>query len=1126
MMSSLRTPRFRASSLFRTLTLGARRWHCLALAAVLLTAVSLPASAQVVISQVYGGGGNSGATWRNDFIELFNRGTSPVDLTGWSVQYASAAGTSWSRTVLLAKTLQPGQYYLIQEAAGSGGTVSLPTPDATGSIAISATAGKVALVNNSTTLTGSCPTGVVDFAGFGTTANCFEGAGPTAAPSNTNAVLRSGDGCGDTNSNNVDFTAGPAAPRNSSSVAYTCPQGTQPTPPTAVGIASENGLFVGEQTILTVSVTPGTNPPSTGLAVQANLTPVGGSATQAFAGQGSNVFSFTATVAAGTSPGVKAINVSVSDAQTRTGSTTISLTVAPTPPPDTAIHVIQGNGSTTPLAGETVATTGIVTGRKYNGFFLQAPESSYDSDPMTSEGIFVYTSSAPPAAASVGNSVRVVGIAQEFNAVTEIAASAVRLLSSGSPLPTPMTLTTTKPNPAGTPDQLECYEGMLVNVDSLTVVGPSNASGQFFGVAAGVGRPFREPGIEPGAPELTWPPYVPRFDGNPERLLVDSTALGGTALVVTSNAVVTGLVGPLDYQSSSGSYAIDSLGLPTVAGNIAAVPVRDAAAGEFTVASFNMLDFNATSPRLQKAVLAIRDIMKLPDIIGVQELTSLTALQTLANAINSNTTPSPNYQPYLLAASGSQRVGFLVKGSVGVTSVTEVGKNATFTDPRDPTGNTKLTTFDRPPLVLEAVFTDPRGASFPLTAIANHLRSLIDVDADTGTGDFVRSKRQAGAEWLADFVQALRASGKLVVSVGDYNAYQFNDGYVDVIGTIIGVPTPPNQVVLSSSDLVDPNFADLVSQLAPAGRYSYLESGNAQVLDHVIVSPDMVPLVRTLAYARVDADFPAAYSSDAGRPERVSDHDPAVAYFSFPTADVSLGVSAAPLGEVALNSSVTYTVTVANGADDPAAGLIVTDTLPDGMIVTNVKYPSGWTCGWSATSVGCQANILGGRSNAIIEITAKLDCGLSPGDLTSQLMVTTTSFDSDLSNNETTAVTTAVNPPPTITGEAVAPLTLWPVNHKMIPVTVDYLVTDNCDPNPTCGLTVGSSEPTDGRGDGHTATDWLVVDAHTLFLRAERSGTATGRTYTVTITCEDSTHAAATKKLFVTVPKSMGNGKK
>ncbi|MEO7768805.1 MAG: lamin tail domain-containing protein, partial [Ferruginibacter sp.] len=112
----------------------------------------------LVISQVYGGGGNSGATYKNDFIEIFNPTASAVNLSGWSVQYSSAAGTgTWAATSLSGNILAGG-YYLVQEAAGTGGTTSLPTPDATGTIALSATTGKVALVNNNTPLSGACPT--------------------------------------------------------------------------------------------------------------------------------------------------------------------------------------------------------------------------------------------------------------------------------------------------------------------------------------------------------------------------------------------------------------------------------------------------------------------------------------------------------------------------------------------------------------------------------------------------------------------------------------------------------------------------------------------------------------------------------------------------------------------------------------------------------------------------------------------------------------------------------------------------------------------------------------------------------------------------------------------------------
>ena len=123
----------------------------LAVAAAMLAALAGAGNAfavgNITISEVYGGGGNSGATLTNDYIELHNRTASAIDVTGWSVQYASAAGTTWQVTAL-SGTIAAGGYYLVQEAAGAGGTTPLPTPDATGSIAMSATAGKVALVTS------------------------------------------------------------------------------------------------------------------------------------------------------------------------------------------------------------------------------------------------------------------------------------------------------------------------------------------------------------------------------------------------------------------------------------------------------------------------------------------------------------------------------------------------------------------------------------------------------------------------------------------------------------------------------------------------------------------------------------------------------------------------------------------------------------------------------------------------------------------------------------------------------------------------------------------------------------------------------------------------------------------
>jgi 5'-nucleotidase len=173
-------------------------------------------SPDVVINEVYGGGGNAGATLKNDFIELFNRGASAVDLTGWSVQYTSAAGTTWNATPLTG-AIAPGSYYLVQEAAGTGGTDALPTPDATGSLALSATAGKVALVQSATALSGcaaTCSTapGVRDFVGYGG-ANDAEGGKPAPATTNTTSDTRTNGA--DTDSNGTDFTAGAPSPVNS-----------------------------------------------------------------------------------------------------------------------------------------------------------------------------------------------------------------------------------------------------------------------------------------------------------------------------------------------------------------------------------------------------------------------------------------------------------------------------------------------------------------------------------------------------------------------------------------------------------------------------------------------------------------------------------------------------------------------------------------------------------------------------------------------------------------------------------------------------------------------------------------------------------------------------------------------
>jgi predicted extracellular nuclease len=957
-------------SRYNTLTsISIRRWpFALALIAVLslaaflqpfirLVPTSQAVSSTIVVSQVYGGGGNAGSTLTNDFIELFNRGNTTVSLSGWSVQYASATGSSWQVTNLTSVSLAPGQYYLVQEAQGAGGTQPLPTPDATGTIAMAAGAGKVALVSNTTALTcgatNNClpNANIVDLVGYGATASSFEGAGPTPAPSASISVVRGSNGCTDTDNNSSDFTAsaGVPVPHNTSSALAPCGGGGT-TSPTGVGAANPNPVTAGSTTLLTVTVTPGTTPASTGITVTGNLTSIGGSATQTFfdngtngdATAGDNIFSFLATVAGATTGGSKSLPISIADAQARTGSTNISLTVQ-TPP--VAVHDIQGSGPSSPLANSIVTTSGIVTGRRSNGFFLQTPDANADADPNTSEGIFVFTSSAPTV--SVGDAVTVSGTVQEFIPAsdpgsppqTEIANTpSVSLNSTGNGLPAAITLTAAD-TAVNDVNNLEKYEGMRVHVNSLTVSGPTGGSidevnatsssfGDFYGVITGVARPFREPGIEAPYPTPTPYPSGPApasaqtFDANPERLRINSLGLtGSTDLQVSTNAVVTNITGPLDYGFRTYTIDTDPATTPTVSAGLAAVPVPTPNGRELTVASFNMQRFfdttddpavsdvvlttTAFNNRLNKASLAIRNMLNSPDVVGVEEMENLTTLQAVATKINNDeiaaSRPNPNYVGYLVEGNdvGGIDVGFLVKSSrVSVNSVTQYNKTETFIDPN--TGSA-ATLNDRPPLVLRASIIQPSGTPLSFSVVVNHLRSLGSVTLLTNAGAHTRVKRAKEAESLARLINEMQNGGpnaiqmlpydQNIVSVGDYNSFQFNDGYDDVVGTVKGTPAPATQVVEASPDLNNPDLTDLIDTLPADQKYSYTFGGNAQALDHTLVNQNMMNRFSRFAYARMDADFSDNLRNDPNRPERISDHDPEVAYFNMAIPPTAAGAS-------------------------------------------------------------------------------------------------------------------------------------------------------------------------------------------------------------------------------------------
>lgn len=601
------------------------------------------------------------------------------------------------------------------------------------------------------------------------------------------------------------------------------------------------------------------------------------------------------------------------------------------------ISEVQGEKNVSPFEKDMVELTGIVTARVKNGFYLQTPDDKTDNNPATSEGILVYTGSEPGADATIGNLVTVTGMVQEFRPkadpqtlpITELSmkkgVDTIKVVSKGNPLPKPIVLTTADFS-ANQLDQLEKYEGMRVTVAEMTVVAPTNgrvdektgvsvSDGVFYGVVKGLARPFREPGYD-SYDFYTMPekerdkvkkdvPKMKLFDHNPERLRIESAEqLGAQAIDVTANAEIKNLTGVMHYGYRAYSIVVDADNKPVVSGYKKAAPLPAPGERQFSIVSTNLERFfddeddpaikepiitsEGFERRLKKVSLAIRAYMQTPDVVAVVEMENLAVLKKLADRINKDVVadgkPNPNYEAFLVEGNdiGGIDSGFLVKRSrVEVLETKQFGKEDKFENP-----NSKNEVFlnDRPPFMLRASIKDSKtNQPFEFTVIVNHLKSFRGY-TDNKDAPFVQMKKKLQAEFLAKYVgERLKTNpNERIVLVGDFNFYQFNDGIMDVIGTIKGTPAAKDSVINPSEDVLNPDLTNLVDLMdKPNQRYSYSFDGNAQVLDHFLVTEAMKKHLAGYGYARVNADFPETYRNDATRVERFSDHDAAIAFFSF-----------------------------------------------------------------------------------------------------------------------------------------------------------------------------------------------------------------------------------------------------
>ncbi|MDJ0835678.1 MAG: hypothetical protein QNK37_04125 [Acidobacteriota bacterium] len=552
---------------------------------------------------------------------------------------------------------------------------------------------------------------------------------------------------------------------------------------------------------------------------------------------------------------------------------------APTPgapnfvEPPVTIAEIQGAGTDSPLVGLNKRTEGnIVTAVAANGFYIQTPDADVDGDPMTSEGLFVFTGGAP--ALSVGDEVEVEGDIVEFFGFTEMSGNvSFTVTSSGNPLPSAALLDGSLPSPVPrpTPD-LEPLEGMLVEVIGGVAGGPTNRFGNIPLVAVG-GRPFREPGILfPGLPGL------PVWDGNPEIFEVNPDGAGLPNVDVFAGATID-TVGALGF--SFGAYQIQPTSLDVTPPNLTLDGVRDRNIGEITVACQNMFrlfdglpDAGGYADRLTKFSLWIREVMDAPDILAVSEVGTIEVLEDLAARIL-NDDPAVNYSVYLIEGNdiGGIDSGFMVRDSINVSSVSQIQANDTFTYE-----GTVFILHDRPPLLLEGSL-DSGGLSYPINVMAVHNRSLSSI----ATSGRVRAKRWEQADRIASAIRDMQMMDPdlHLVVCGDFNAFEFTDGYVDSLGIITGILDPLG-ALLPGTDY-DPDLTNQVLSVPASERYSFVFAGSAQSLDHILTTASLDNYVVEMQYARGNADAPGGLGSDVTTPFRSADHDGLVLYLALPT---------------------------------------------------------------------------------------------------------------------------------------------------------------------------------------------------------------------------------------------------
>lgn len=496
------------------------------------------------------------------------------------------------------------------------------------------------------------------------------------------------------------------------------------------------------------------------------------------------------------------------------------------------VHDIQGTGGESAHEGTEVSLEGVaVTAVGDRGFFIQEPADRADDDVRTSEGLYVYGDA--PDGLEAGDRVALRGRVVEFHGHTQLKPTAPVRVTGAGRVPGPTEL------PGGPEADLEALESMRVSVRDGLIVSPSDEHGEVR-IAPDGNRPLRLAG-SPGLRTL------------PE---MDPAGLGGTGRLLASPRGFSA-EGVLAYRY--GDFILWPTRLKLGGAPDLPRPVRAAAAGELTVASYNLrlfydevrvadepvVDAGTFRDRLSKHAGWLERVLRCPDVVAVQEIETPRALSRLAAETGCE------YRAFAGDDRTHLALGYLIAPDVEL----EEAVHPLGAGERMAGSGGRL--FDRPPL--KAVIDTPAG---PVTLINVHLRSMRGL----GREPRVTVKRRAQADALHRLVRDARGEDGRVMVLGDFNALPFDDGHVDVLDRVAG-PDGPDRLVSAWK------------RLPRKERYSYLYRGHGQLLDHALLDPRLAGRITDVAFARGNVDAPAARAADAGTLLRASDHDPFVVFF-------------------------------------------------------------------------------------------------------------------------------------------------------------------------------------------------------------------------------------------------------